>query len=383
MKASKWQLTRITGTEARLHEQIKGIGAESYALRMYDKGCGFAARVVGLSCPAANILKQEALASGADAIVARGVINCSIERSDALIVGAEHSVRILAVRLARQQFGLAMLGRQLEQMLDGATAAGIQIKGDLLPLDKTYVMGILNITPDSFSDGGKYMTVPAALARAKQIIDEGATFIDIGAVSTRPDFTPPSEDEECSRLEPVIEAVAKLAADNGLYLSLDSWRIAVIEKYIHLVDLINDQNGKADSGLAALAAANNCAYCIMASDSNPADSLYHEAQNAEKAGLTPEQIILDPGFGFGKDVAGNYASLRQLPELASLGYPVLVGVSRKSMIKAAVGHEPEGRIYGSIAAETLAAVNGAHIIRTHAVAACVDAMNVVQWYKNI
>jgi dihydropteroate synthase len=383
-------ISRLASCEAVLRKAIEGIGAEAYALNMCHKGIGFAAKVEALSCGAANILKQDALASGADAIVARGVVNGSQASSDALIVGSVHNIRILVDRLLRQQFGLADLGRQLEQMLNSASIgetfmhssgrmqkfSELSIKGKQLRSDVVHVMGILNITPDSFSDGGKYMAQTAALERAKQIIDEGAMFIDIGAVSTRPGHTPASNTEEIERLEPVMAAVSRLAKDNGVFLSLDSWRADVIKRYLPMVDVINDQEGMADASLAAMAVEHGCAYCIMDSTAEPVSFLYDKAIAAEAAGLKPSQIILDPGFGFGKDAQGNYKTLRRLPELVSLGYPVLAGMSRKSMIKAAVGKEPVERVYGTVAAETLAAVAGANIIRTHDVAACMDAMKV-------
>ena len=382
--ARKWRMIRLHSSEERIRTQIDKIGADSYAFQMWSKGAGFAAQVSDMPCGAANILKQEAIAAGADAIVTRGSVNCSVDKTDAVSLGSEYNIRKLIIRLRRQPFGLIALGKQLEDML-AAKPLALQLRNDSLLLDKVFVMGILNLTPDSFSDGGKYLTKETALDRAKQIIDEGAAFIDIGAVSTRPGYELPSVNEEKDRLMPVMEAIAKLAGDNGVYVSLDSWRYEVLESCAAYIDMINDQSGLADARVAELAAMYSLAYCMM---HNPADEseadvsqyMYSRALTCEDIGLKPSQIILDPGFGFGKDVEGNYRALRKLPELLALGYPILAGLSRKSMIGAAVEKELAERRTGTIAAETLAAINGTSIIRTHDVAACADAMKIVKMY---
>lgn len=262
-----------------------------------------------------------------------------------------------------------------------------------LDLARPVVMGILNVTPDSFSDGGHYREVEAALARAREMVAEGARIIDIGAESTRPGAAPVSVQEELDRLLPVVE---RIAAELDVTLSVDTSTPQVMtEAAARGAGLINDVRALGRPGALAAAAATGLPVCLMHMQGEPATMQQHpdygdiraevEAFLLERvaacqdAGIAAGRILLDPGFGFGKTLAHNLDLLAGLPRFAGLGYPLLVGVSRKSMLGAILGGAPvEQRLFAGVAAAAIAAVNGARIIRVHDVKATCDAVAVAQ-----
>lgn len=266
--------------------------------------------------------------------------------------------------------------------------------GKLLCLDRPRVMGILNLTPDSFSDGGQFLEPARALEQAQRMVEAGADIIDIGGESTRPGAPKVSVEQELARVLPIIE---RLAADLSVPLSLDTYKPDVMRAGIAAgVGLINDINALRDpQALTVLAAAPQVAVCLMHMQGTPQTMqqqpqykdvvqevtafLAERVQACEQAGIARARLVLDPGYGFGKTVAHNYQLLRAQPQLIqALGLPILAGLSRKSMLGAVTGRGVEQRLAASVAAATLAAVNGAQIIRVHDVAATVDALNVYQ-----
>lgn len=266
--------------------------------------------------------------------------------------------------------------------------------GKLLCLDRPRVMGILNLTPDSFSDGGQFLEPARALEQAQRMVEAGADLIDIGGESTRPGAPKVSVEQELARVLPIIE---RLAADLSVPLSLDTYKPDVMRAGIAAgVGLINDINALRDpQALTVLAAAPQVAVCLMHMQGTPQTMqqqpqyqdvvqevtafLAERVQACEQAGIARARLVLDPGYGFGKTVAHNYQLLRAQPQLIqALGLPILAGLSRKSMLGAVTGRGVEQRLAASVAAATLAAVNGAQIIRVHDVAATVDALNVYQ-----
>ncbi|PXX47468.1 dihydropteroate synthase [Undibacterium pigrum] len=255
---------------------------------------------------------------------------------------------------------------------------------------RTLVMGVLNITPDSFSDGGKYLHLESAIARAEQMIEDGVDIIDIGGESSRPGSAPLPLDEELGRVMPVIYALR----DCGKPLSIDTYKPQVMrEALLAGVDMVNDIQGfRSPESIAAVQNA-DAALCAMHMQNTPVDMqlspeyadvneevkvfLRERLAAFEQAGIEAERICLDPGFGFGKTLAHNIALFRHLPELLrELGLPVLVGVSRKSMIGGLTGRAAPERLAGSIAAALAAKQMGANIIRVHDVAETVDAYKV-------
>ena len=265
-----------------------------------------------------------------------------------------------------------------------------------IDLSAPKIMGIVNLTPDSFSDGGTYSrSARAALAHAERLLAEGAHILDIGGESTRPGAAHVSPEEEWARLQPVVEEIAKW----NVPLSVDTRRSAIMQRLLGdgLSDIINDISALADGGAIELLAAHpDTGICLMhmqglpeTMQNNPqyqdvvaevAGYLKARAQACRAAGIRSERIMLDPGIGFGKNLQHNIQLMRHLPDLqAQTGLPLLVGVSRKRMIGEITGEaEPAQRIHGSVAAALYAAERGAAILRVHDVKATADALKVWQ-----
>jgi dihydropteroate synthase len=250
-------------------------------------------------------------------------------------------------------------------------------------------MGVLNLTPDSFSDGGRWSDADAAIAHAMAMIDDGVDLIDLGAESTRPGAPTVPADLELNRLAPVIRALA----DCGRPLSVDTRKPQVMRAVLDLgVDMINDVSGFADPQAIAALSASQAACCVMHMLGEPLtmqqDPVYRDvvsevcqmladrAQALQAAGIDRSRIVIDPGIGFGKTLEHNLALLADLPSLVGLGWPVLVGVSRKSMLGALTGRPVDRRLSASLAAMLAAVAGGAHIVRVHDVSETVDALRV-------
>lgn len=258
-----------------------------------------------------------------------------------------------------------------------------------LSLERPLLMGIVNITPDSFSDGNAHYRTDLALEHAKKLIADGADILDIGGESTRPGAEPVSIEEELRRVLPVIEG---LRAAN-IPLSIDTFKPAVMRAVLDAgADIINDVAGfRSEEALAAVQGS-RCGVCVMHMQGEPKTMqqapqyddvleevrrfLMHQVQRLRTAGLRPEQIMLDPGLGFGKTVEQNYQLLRSLPQLLQEGYPALIGLSRKSMIGHVVNRPPMERVAGSLAGMLAAVRYGASVLRVHDVAASADALRV-------
>lgn len=267
------------------------------------------------------------------------------------------------------------------------------ICGDkVLDLSSAVVMGVLNVTPDSFSDGGRFVTLDAALQQTELMINEGALIIDIGAESTRPQAQHVSEQQELDRLLPVLEAVKKRF---DVIVSIDSSSPQVITESAKLgAGLINDVRALQREGALAAAAQTNLPICLMHMQGQPqtmqlqpayesvVDEVKHflleRLEACSQSGIVKERLLIDVGFGFGKTLAHNLQLLAQLSSFKSLGCPILVGMSRKSMLGALLGDAPvEQRLFAGLSAATIAALNGAKIIRTHDVRATKEALAVV------
>lgn len=260
-----------------------------------------------------------------------------------------------------------------------------------LLLERPLVMGVVNLTPDSFSDGGRYLEPAQALERALTLDAEGAAILDLGGESTRPGAAPVTEQEEIRRVLPVLE---RLRPRTRAILSIDTSKPEVMRAAAAAgVDLINDVYALRAPGALEAAAASGCAVCLMHMQGEPRtmqhaphyDDVVGEVRAflAERvsacraAGIADARIVLDPGFGFGKTLEHNLTLLRRLEALRIEGLPLLAGLSRKSMIGALTGKPSEARVHGSVAAALIAAQNGARILRVHDVAATVDALKVL------
>lgn len=258
-----------------------------------------------------------------------------------------------------------------------------------LRLERPLVMGIVNLTPDSFSDGSLYLEADAAIAHARALVAEGADMLDLGAESTRPGAQPVSAEIELQRLLPVLEAMR----DAGVPLSVDTFKPEVMRRVLDAgADMINDICGFRQPGALQAVAGSRCGLCAMHMQGEPRTMQqapqYHDVVAEVRgflqerldtllgAGVDPARIALDPGFGFGKTAAQNYLLLNRLTELRIGRYPLLLGLSRKSMLGHVIGRQPAERLAGSIAAALAAVARGAEILRVHDVAATVDAVKV-------
>ncbi len=260
-----------------------------------------------------------------------------------------------------------------------------------LNLDIPVVMGVLNVTPDSFSDGGRFAELPAALAQAERLAGEGAAIIDVGGESTRPGAAPVDVDEELRRVIPVIE---KLVERLALPVSVDTCKPEVMRAAIAAgASMINDVTALRAPGAVEAVAESSVAVCLMHMQGEPRtmqneprytdvlvevrDFLRGRVACCVEAGISVSRLVIDPGFGFGKTLEHNLELLRRLPELVADGQPVLAGLSRKSMIGKLTGRVDGERLGGSLALATLAILSGARIVRAHDVAPTVDAIRII------
>lgn len=265
-----------------------------------------------------------------------------------------------------------------------------------LDLTTPKVMGILNVTPDSFSDGGKFNQLDQSIAHAMQLVEEGAAVLDIGGESTRPNATPVPLDEELSRVIPVIEAL--VARNIPIPLSIDTYKPAVMRAAIAAgASIINDVRGLQEPGALQVAAESDASVCIMHMQGTPQTMqenphyddvvvevkafLATQRDACLNAGIAHNRIMLDPGFGFGKTRAHNIRLAQAIPELIDLGCPLLVGLSRKSVLGQMTGNDVDARLYASVAAAVISAMQGAHLLRVHDVKATVEALKVVAALK--
>ncbi len=258
-------------------------------------------------------------------------------------------------------------------------------------LDRTRVMGVLNVTPDSFSDGGRYFDPDAALRHGLDLVDMGADLVDIGGESSRPGSDLVSAEEEWRRVGPVIRGLVEKVQ---VPLSIDTMKPDVAARAIEAgASIVNDVSGMRDPSMARLVAKSRAGVVAMHMAGNPKTMQEHPTyadvvgevraflseriRVLEDAGVASEAIAVDPGVGFGKTLDHNLALLRHLDQIVTLGHPVVVGVSRKSFIERLGGGEPGERLSGSIAAATVAVAKGAHVVRAHDVRETVRAMRVV------
>ena len=266
----------------------------------------------------------------------------------------------------------------------------LQCGAHRLSLDEPVVMGVVNVTPDSFADGGRFLSHDRAIAHAERLVAEGAALIDVGGESTRPGAQQVTVEQEIARVVPVVAA---LAPRIGVPVSIDTRRLEVMRAAVAAgAAMVNDVTALAAPGAAEFCAASGVAVCLMHMQGEPAtmqdapryDDVVAEVgaylagrvHVARTAGIDAARIVIDPGFGFGKTLEHNLQLLAALPALAAPGVPVLVGLSRKSMIGALTGRDVDGRLYGSVALAALAVVNGARIVRAHDVLPTVDAVRI-------
>ena len=333
-------------------------------------------KISGLMPRQANIIKQEMLGKGGDAAVARGVIDCTAERSNVLVMGTVKQLEALIVKLKMQPFGLAALADQIREVLvslEGRKPFNLDCRGKILPIgSRTLVMGILNVTPDSFSDGGQFFDAGRAVDQALRMESEGADIIDLGGESTRPGHQEITPQEEMQRIIPVL---SRLVRELKIPVSVDTTKAEVAARALEEgANIINDQWALRGNELAAVVARYRSPLIIM---HNQKGSEYNDLMGdmiryfreslalAGEAGIDRSNIIIDPGIGFGKTVKQNLETMRRLKELDCIGLPVLLGTSRKSMIGKTLDLPPGERVEGTAATVALGITYGADIVRVH------------------
>jgi dihydropteroate synthase len=364
-----------------LESELKRLEVDESCLGIFlDKKDSFPLKIKDILTPAANIIKQTALSLGADVAVHRDVITGRVERSDALFMGTKRQLRRVAVALSGQPFGLAGLEKQIFALLGNLDnpPSSINLLKGILSLDRPVIMGVLNITPDSFSDPGSYLEPSSAISRIEEMLDEGADIIDVGAESTRPGADVVAPETQIERLDPVLEHLK----GKNIPWSIDTTSPLVVERAIEAgASIINDVSGGKVPQLWSIASASGAAYILMHSKGEPKtmqndpqyddfnEELYEffSAKLAEinAAGLSAKKVLIDPGIGFGKRVHDNSLAITRLSELKAFGVPILVGASRKSFIGKLLGLDVGERLEASLAASVISYLNGASILRVH------------------
>jgi dihydropteroate synthase len=378
-----------------LDRELALVGADQASWDIFaDKHRSLAIKVDDLSLAGANILKQTALSIGADCAVNTGVVSGKAGRTAAVLFVTRRQLRVAMARLKEQPECVARLVPWLESLESRLFVPDSVVRFGRKMVDlsaRTYVMGILNVTPDSFYDGGRHLDPGAAAARAVEMQEQEADFIDIGAESTRPGSEPVSAKEQLARILPVMRLIRRQVKRP---VSVDTTSARVAEAVLDAgAKMVNDISGFAfDKRMARVVAEAGVPCVVMHIRGRPktmqrnpeyqdlmaevVDGLEAALERGEKAGAKREQMIVDPGIGFGKTAEHNLEILRRLGELRTLGRPILVGPSRKSFLGKVLGLEPEQRLEGSVAASVLAATHGASILRVHDVEQTVRALRV-------
>jgi dihydropteroate synthase len=380
---------------------LAGIGVDPHGIRaMLPKMSHVLIRIDGVSCRVANIIKQEMLSCGGDAAVHREAVACARPSTDVLIMGTRKQVLTLAGKLDAQPFGLAAFAGRLRDTLtnDGLEVHTLRTaQRQLMVGGRTRVMGILNVTPDSFSDGGRYAEAEDAVRCGCGMDEAGADFIDVGGESSRPGAQPVSLGVELDRVIPVIREL------NGRVrcpISVDTTKAEVARQALAAgAEIVNDISAMtADPAMAAVVADSGAAVVLMHMRGTPCtmqeelrpyrhlpgdviDHLRERIAAATAAGIESDRIIVDPGFGFGKSVADNLRLLARLSDFRVLGRPVLVGISRKSFVRLISGDALDCSGEGTTAAVAAATMNGAAIVRVHDVRAALKATAVIDALK--
>lgn len=368
---------------------FREIGVDPYGIEaMAPKTININILLEKQSCKIANIIKQEMLSIGGDAAVARGSVACSVPASDILIMGTVKQVSALAKKIEKQPFGLNHIAREIFEILKNIGQSEYIWKTSRRKIvlgKKTMVMGILNVTPDSFSDSGLFYSPQKAIEHGLRMADEGADIIDIGGESTRPGSRSVAVNVELKRVLPVIEG---LIGKIRIPISVDTKKAQVARIAVDAgAEIINDITAlNGDKDMVKIVMETRAAVILMHMRGKPrnmqkgsltydnlmgeiTDYLKTSSEKVMKAGVEKDCIVVDPGIGFGKNYEDNYKIIKNLSGLKVLGMPVMIGTSRKAFIGKITGGDPGERMEGTAATVAAAIINGCHIIRVHDVAA--------------
>lgn len=377
-------------TSSRLYAAMGAIGvSDGGRFHMAKKGQFYRLQADGLSMGAANILKQEMLSKGGEVAMHQQAIVHGVPQTDVIMFATVAQYLEVCKRLQKQQFGLPLLAAEITSFLEniGRESWQMPLAGNrILQLNqRAQLMGIVNVTPDSFSDGGFYAASEEAVAHGLALVEAGADILDIGGESTRPGYQPVPAAEELARILPVIRG---LRQKTDVPISVDTQKALVAREALAVgADIINDISGFGDPEMPRVAAETKAPTVIM--HCRPEPTFYEKGVIADimqafrdmmaqglAAGMREEQFILDPGVGFGKTHEENLTIMRNLREFTTLGRPILLGASRKRFLGAILDKPPLERTWGDAAVTALAAANGTSIIRVHAVAELAQVLKV-------
>ncbi len=347
-------------------------------------------KVEGLTAAQANIVRREMLSIGGEAAVASGAASCSARRTDAIISGTLKELDILMDKLRLRERRLSEVAFALKEAMDNIRRKEVILRGSgkswTLGL-RTHIMGIVNVTPDSFSDGGMFFEKGRAFEKALEMVEEGADWVDVGGESTRPGAEPVPLKEELKRVIPVVEALSGKAD-----VSVDTSKAEVARQALEAgASVINDVSALSGPGMAEVCAEYGASVVLMHMRGAPAtmqknvdyvdlmgevfNYLMSRIEYAVSRGVDLERIMIDPGLGFGKSREGNLEIIRRLPEFMSLGRPILVGPSRKSFVSGIAGSD--GVEAGTVAVVAASILKGAHAVRVHDVKTVRQAVRII------
>jgi len=366
-------------------DELTKIGVDPYGIKaMVPKMNNVNVILEGVECKIGNIMKQEMLSIGGDVAVSRGTVDCSISKTDAIIMGTVKQLRRFADKISIQPFGLKKLSHDIKELLDNLSRRTFIVKTPEREIklgERTLIMGIMNVTPDSFSDGGMFDRVDEAVRYGVSLVEEGADILDVGGESSRPGADPVSTEDELERVIPLLKGLKKNVC---VPISIDTTKADVARVACEEgAEIVNDISAlRFDAEMSGIIKRYKVPLILMHMKGVPktmqkGDISYRSVtaeiiqflaeriENFRSIGINTENIIIDPGIGFGKTTQDNLTLLKYLKEFKMLGLPMLVGTSRKRFIGDITGGEPLDRIEGTAATVTAAIMNGAHIVRVH------------------
>ena len=384
-------------TSCNLRYELKNIGVHQASIETFmNKSAILPLKVLKVRTPAANIIKQEMLACGGDCAIHAGCVVCAQDHSDILLLGTKKHYRLLLQKMAMMPyFGLPKIKEELQSFLENAPLKTILADNRVLEYDHVVVMGILNITPDSFYADSRVRSIDEVINRAGQMLRDGAEILDIGGESTRPGSDSINPQEEIARIVPVVEALRKEYPQS--ILSIDTYHAETAEATLASgADIINDISAmEYDEKMIDVVVKNNAPVILMHMRGTPKNMqqnteygnvveevskyLKERAEMLRGHNFAKEKIILDPGIGFAKNVDQNLKLMQGLSEMTGSDYPVLLAASRKSTIGKVLGDiPPEARLAGTIATSCQAVYAGANMVRVHDVKENIQAIRMLE-----
>lgn len=372
---------------------VKAVGVQTRGVPILTrKGTFRAVKLHGVGYREALIAKQEMLGAGGDVATPKGLVDFSNEAVDILLMGTALHLKRFVAKMKSQPLQCKSIASEVEEVLSNYDRRSFTLRFPEIEmrLDRTVVMGVINVTPDSFSDGGQFFDAETAVRRGEEMVEEGADLLDIGAESTRPQSEPISPEEEWKRLEPVLKPLVDRLK---VPISVDTFKPETAKRALDLgASMINDVMGLRNPEMVKVVGKYDVPVVIMHMQGTPQTMqvnpqyddvvsdiiryLREQIATATEGGVSEEKIVIDPGIGFGKTVDHNLTLLRRLGEFRSLGRPILVGTSRKSFIGKILDTDIGERLEGSLASAVLAASKGARIIRAHDVKETVRAVRI-------